>query len=418
MFNPDARGGVLSIASPVGRAVSFTDTPVLALAMALITTVMLVSGLVDLPSTVSAGSISAQAILTICYFAASLFLTPLLPTSTSLFTTTLFPLVVFVLWAVTSLAWTSAMRQGLQNVLVLFILLMMIRTAAAAAASSPGFVLQFQRRLQLSTILSGAFYAFSVLWFGLDSSDLIGARSFGLFAVLGVAYYLSCWRYGQRSGLLRAVLLTLLIGASLSRLALGIAITLFPISQVPSRGFSKSFRMLVVLGIVLAVSIGSVVYVDALQERFLTGDVSLKIGSLAINGSGRAAYWRVTIDSFLESPIWGNGAGSSEGLIESYFAEMRHSHSDYLRVANDYGLIGASLWAAAIGTLLAKLFRSWRRADRLGNPNAKIHLAAVLALVAFVLEMSTDNAMVYVFVVAPLALLIGTSLGTSTSASS
>jgi O-antigen ligase len=122
----------------------------------------------------------------------------------------------------------------------------------------------------------------------------------------------------------------------------------------------------------------------------------------------------VTIDSFWESPIWGNGAGSSEGLIESYYAEMRHSHSDYLRVANDYGLIGAVLWAAAIGTLLFKLFRSWRRADHLGNPDARIHLAAFLALVAFVLEMSTDNAMVYVFVVAPLALQIGTSLGTST----
>ena len=171
--------------------------------------------------------------------------------------------------------------------------------------------------------------------------------------------------------------------------------------------------MFVVLVIMLALAVGSVVYIDALRERFLTGDVSLKIGSLAINGSGRAAYWRVTIDSFRESPIWGHGAGSSEGLIESYFAEMRHSHSDYLSVANDYGLIGVALWVAAIGTLLTNVFRAWRRADRTGNPNAKIHLAALLALVAFVFEMSTDNAMVYIFVVAPLALLIGTSLGVS-----
>ena len=198
------------------------------------------------------------------------------------------------------------------------------------------------------------------------------------------------------------------------RLGLGIALVLFPISQFPSRGFSKTARMFVVLVIVLAISAGSFLYIDALRERFETGDVSLKVGSLAINGSGRAAYWRVTIDSFWESPIWGKGAGSSEGLIESYYAEMRHSHSDYLRVANDYGLIGASLWTAAIVTLLAKLFRSWRRADRLGDPNAQIHLGAFLALVAFVLEMSTDNAMVYVFVVAPLALQIGTSLGTGT----
>jgi O-antigen ligase len=376
---------------------------------------MLISGLTDLLGGISLGPISAQAVLSICYFAAGLFLLPLLPLDASLFTTTLLPLVVFIFWAITSLAWSSAVPQGLQNLLILCTLLIMIQVSAAAARGYPGFASQLQRLVRLSMILSGAIYTFSILWFGVESSDIFGARSFALFAVLGVAYYLSCWRYGQKRGFVGAALLTLLIGASLSRLGLGIALVLFPISQFPSRGFSKTARMFVVLVIVLAISVGSVVYVDALQERFLTGDVSLKVGSLAINGSGRAAYWRVTIDSFWESPIWGKGAGSSEGLIESYYAEMRHSHSDYLRVANDYGLIGASLWAAAIITLLAKLFRSWRRADRLGDPNAQIHLGAFLALVAFVLEMSTDNAMVYVFVVAPLALQIGTSLGTANS---
>jgi O-antigen ligase len=397
------------------RSVSLTEAPVFALAIALVSGVMLISGLTDLLGGVSLGPISAQAVLSICYFAAGLFLLPLLPLDASLFTTTLLPLVVFIFWAITSLAWSSAVPQGLQNLLILCTLLIMIQVSAAAARGYPGFASQLQRLVRLSMILSGAIYTFSILWFGVESSDIFGARSFALFAVLGVAYYLSCWRYGQKRGFVGAALLTLLIGASLSRLGLGIALVLFPISQFPSRGFSKTARMFVVLVIVLAISVGSVVYVDALQERFLTGDVSLKVGSLAINGSGRAAYWRVTIDSFWESPIWGKGAGSSEGLIESYYAEMRHSHSDYLRVANDYGLIGASLWAAAIITLLAKLFRSWRRADRLGDPNAQIHLGAFLALVAFVLEMSTDNAMVYVFVVAPLAVQIGTSLGTANS---
>jgi O-antigen ligase len=397
------------------QTVSITETPVLALATALVSGILFISGLTDLLVAVPLGPISAQAILSICYFAAGLFLLPLLPVDASLFTTTLLPLVLFIFWAVTSLAWSSAVMQGLQNLLIFVTLLIMIQVSAAASRSYPGFASQFQSLVQLSMILSGAIYAFSILWFGLESSDIFGARSFALFAVLGVAYFLSCWRYGQKRGLVGAAVLTLLIGASLSRLGLGIALVLFPISQFPSRGFSKTARMFVVLVIVLAVSVGSVVYVDALQERFLTGDVSLKVGSLTINGSGRAAYWRVTIDSFWESPIWGKGAGSSEGLIESYYAEMRHSHSDYLRVANDYGLIGATLWTAAILTLLSKLFRSWRRADRLGNPNAKIHLAAFLSLVAFVLEMSTDNAMVYVFVVAPLALQIGTSLGASNS---
>jgi O-antigen ligase len=400
------------------RGVSFIETPALALAMVLISTVMLISGLVDLPGTISAGPISAQAILTICYFAAGLFVLPLLPLSGHLLTTALLPLVAFVFWALTSMTWTSAVMQGSQNIIIFLILLLFIQIGAAASTHYPGFLLQFDKRILLSALLSSAFYSCSVIWFGLDSSDLIGARSFGLFAVLCVAYNLASWRYGRKRGLPMAVFLTLLIGASLSRLALGIAIGLFPLSQIPSRGFSKIARLLGVLALVVAIAAGSVVYIDALRERFLTGDTSLKIGSLAINGSGRAAYWRVTIDSFWESPIWGNGAGASEAVIESYYAEMRHSHSDYLRVANDYGLIGAALWATAIGTLLIKLFRSWRGADRVGSPLARVHLAALLALVAFVLEMSTDNAMVYVFVVAPLALIIGTSLGASTTARS
>jgi O-antigen ligase len=397
------------------RPVSLTETPAFALAIALISGIWLASGLTDLLAAIPLGPVSAQAILSICYFAAGLFLLPLLPVDASIFATNLLPLVVFVFWAITSLAWSSALMQGLQNLVILCILLVMIQVSAAIARGYPGFVPRFQRLVQLSMIFSGAIYAFSILWFGVESSDIFGARSFALFAVLGVAYYLSCWRYGQKRGLVGAALLTLLIGASLSRLGLGIALVLFPISQFPSRGFSKPARMFVVLLIVLAISVGSVVYVDPLQERFLTGDVSLKVGSVAINGSGRAAYWRVTIDSFWESPIWGKGAGSSEGLIESYYAEMRHSHSDYLRVANDYGLVGASLWAAAIVSLLAKLFRSWRRSDRVGDPNAQVHLGAFLALVAFVLEMSTDNAMVYVFVVGPLALYIGTSFGATNS---
>jgi O-antigen ligase len=405
----------LIAAAQIRRTVSLNDTPVLVLAIALSCAVMMTSSLIDLLRGVSAGPISAQAIVSICYFAAGLFLLPLLPVDASLFTTTLLPLLVFIFWAITSLAWSSAVMQGLQNLLILCTLLIMIQVSAAAARSYPGFASQFQRLVQVSMILSGAIYAFSILWFGVESSDIFGARSFALFAVLGVAHYLSCWRYGQKRGFVGAAVLTLLIGVSLSRLGLGIALVLFPISQFPSRGFSKASRMFVVLLIVLAISAGSVVYVDALRERFLTGDVSLKVGSLAINGSGRAAYWRVTIDSFWESPIWGKGAGASEALIESYYAEMRHSHSDYLRVANDYGLIGAALWATAIVTLLSRLFRSWRRADRLGDPSARIHLGAFMALVAFVLEMSTDNAMVYVFVVAPLALQIGTALGTATS---
>ena len=87
-------------------------------------------------------------------------------------------------------------------------------------------------------------YGCSVLWCGPGTNDLIGARSFGLFALLGVAHCLSQWRYGRFSGLLWGASLTFLIGVSQSRLALGIAIAMFPMSQIPTRRMSRLFKMI------------------------------------------------------------------------------------------------------------------------------------------------------------------------------
>ena len=72
-------------------------------------------------------------------------------------------------------------------------------------------------------------------------------------------------------------------------------------------------------------------YFDDLRDRFLKGDVSMRIGTFEINASGRTAFWRTTMESFDKSPIIGKGAGSAEGLIESVFGTIRHPHNDYLR---------------------------------------------------------------------------------------
>ena len=106
---------------------------------------MLGSSLIDVLGTIPLGAVSAQAIVSICYFAAGLFLLPPLPLDASLFTTTLLPLVVFIFWAITSLAWSSAVPQGLQNLVILCTRLIMIQVSAATARNYLGFALQLQR---------------------------------------------------------------------------------------------------------------------------------------------------------------------------------------------------------------------------------------------------------------------------------
>jgi len=397
-----------SVGSPTFARV--LDPPLLLTVQLVSLAVLLASGLVDMAGALQLGPLSAQAILTICYFGAGMLLYLLVPSTAPLQVVTI-PLCLFISWAILSLVWTPALKSGVQNVLVIgtFIILMLL--AASTSANSPAFAFLVERNLNRAATFASVLYVLTLLLDGLGTNQVIGARSFGLFALFGVALHLSKWRYRNYRGLVGATLITLVIGASLSRLALGIAVLLFPLSQLPSRGLTrivKAFAILIAVGIC---SYAAVLYVQPLQERFLSGDVSLKIGSLGINVSGRLAFWRVTLDSLNESPVFGKGAGSTEALIEAMFVEIRHPHSDYLRIAHDYGIFGLALWIVSVGSLLFRLWTSWRVADKVKAPSARLHLTAFLALIAFSLQMTMENALVYVFVAAPLGLLVGASLG-------
>jgi len=60
--------------------------------------------------------------------------------------------------------------------------------------------------------------------------------------------------------------------------------------------------------------------------------------------------------------------------------------------------------------LLGVTFTAWVRSASNGSPDVRLHLAAFLSVVAVVLTMITDNVMIYVFVMAPLGVLVGASL--------
>jgi len=281
--------------------------------------VVILSGFVDLPRLFSVGSISLLGILSVVYFCAGLLLLPHLSLGVSLLSTKILPLLAFSLWAAISLLWTPVPLHGIQNILVVSSMLIMIWVAEGTASVDPSFAFWLVRMVHRGVLLAIALYASSMIIFGPGTSDVIGARSFGVFALFGVAHCLAKWRYGSRAGLLEALVLTLLIGLSQSRLALGIAVALFPLAQLPGAKIGRLIRMAAVMVTATVASYWALIYFDSLRNRFLTGDLSLKVGSWAINVSGRLSFWRVTRQSFEEAPIWGKGAGSAEVLIESVF---------------------------------------------------------------------------------------------------
>jgi len=371
--------------------------------------VIILSGFADLPRLFSFGAISLLGMLSVSYFCAGLLLLPHLTQVLSLLSTKLIPLLAFILWAAISLLWTTSPMHGIQNIVVISTLLIMIWVAEGTILADVSFALWLERIVGFSVLLASGIYGGTLILSAPGNSDVIGARSFGVFALLGVAHFLSKWRYGSKTGLAGAIAITFLIGASQSRLALGIAVFLFPLAQLPAAKFGRFIKMILVLVIAGLASYGALVYFDSLRNRFSTGDMSLKVGSWAINVSGRLSFWRVTMQSIEEAPIVGKGAGSTEGLIESVFVDIQHAHSDYLRILHDYGCVGMALWLIAALTLLTSLWRSWRLADRISRDTARIHLAALLSLIAFLLEMVADNAIVYPFIIAPLGLIIGSA---------
>jgi O-antigen ligase len=171
--------------------------------------------------------------------------------------------------------------------------------------------------------------------------------------------------------------------------------------------------VLLTMSLVLGLFAFASTVVKPLEERFSELD-RVKIGGVTISVSGRGKFWTATWRSWESSPWVGHGAGSSEYLPLQYLPPdsfYAHPHNDYLRILHDYGIVGAVLWLIGGSVLLRATKRAWRAAAINGGSQAGVHLAAVLGMTALALAMITDNVVIYVFFMAPLAMLVGFSLG-------
>jgi O-antigen ligase len=168
----------------------------------------------------------------------------------------------------------------------------------------------------------------------------------------------------------------------------------------------------------LAATLVAVAGVSPMRDRLLEQD--------------RTPIWRRVAVSASTAPVLGQGPGSSQigpalrywwqpppdRLLPSarryewwqYWAP--HPHNEYLRVLHDLGAVGAALFGGTLAAWMRTLYQGWRRASATGEWRAgALELGGLLALVALLLVMMTDNPLVYPFVIAPVGVLIGTGLG-------
>jgi O-antigen ligase len=239
----------------------------------------------------------------------------------------------------------------------------------------------------------------------------MGARSFAIFAVIAVAWCLACWRYKvfPYAGWYAAGLV-LLIAFSYSRTATVAGLLLFPLAQISPRDPRGWGRVGVWMGLIGLIAYLSFTYIEPVRSRFTEQGDNATVGGVRMNTSGRDRIWQSVSDSAAESPWFGKGPGSAGIAVQKVNATV-HPHNDYLRLLHDFGKLGLGLWAVGYGGLFVQALQNWYWAEQSDRMTAHVHAAAVLAMAVVAFVMITDNVVVYLFAMAPLGILVGTSIG-------
>lgn len=384
----------------------------------IIAAVFVLSAFVDAPSYISVGTVSLMGILTAVFAFAIAVLVFWQPMTSLRALARLWPLSLLFAFSLIQLFSDPLTTQAAQTLCLQWIFLGLVVLTSTSEAGEVD-QLSVSRMLQYAALFASFCFLIVFLSVGFGSLDLgaisfIAARSYALFALLGVALFASQWAAGSRVSFWFAAALILLVALSLSRTGLVLSVMLISISRIRSFRRREFKRLLIAsLGAILAVSV-LLISISALRTRFI-GDNSVEdyvTGEATVDTSGRLTAWAVTLGSYLESPWIGKGPGSANELMDDvlYRLEIGHPLNEYLRFLHDEGLAGLLLFLAGSCQLLVLCWRAHRRSLDDPDRRSPLYLATFLALVAALLSMLTDNTASYIFVMGPLGVMVGVTL--------
>lgn len=107
--------------------------------------------------------------------------------------------------------------------------------------------------------------------------------------------------------------------------------------------------------------------------------------------SGRIPWYREAIRGFSHHPFAGTGAGTfgiTDELYRRTTFATKHSHSQWLNVLTELGVVGFGLFLIAVGGLVVAVFRHARRYR--DDPYRSLLAACQAATAAFVVHLSID----------------------------
>jgi O-antigen ligase len=432
---PEAAVALVLLAMVAALAARVRDVTLVTIYVGALT---LTSALVDLPGKVQLGANTSNALLTIAY--AGLGILAAIMWRRSPGNSAPRPLMPFAILvgggALATLVFPTTLA-GIQNLLVLIVFVCAALAAIGVVNERRTESIAFAEKLfGLAAAIALCLYAGSLALGGIGSGAVIGNRSFGLFGLVMIAWAASGWRYGVRRAGTLALLTAAFILLSLSRTAFAATLLVLCVVWIDPRTTRGWLRPLGAAAAAIATAYAASVYIKPLHDRIYTGDLQQITGGIALNVTGRTDLWGTTWRSYLNAPYFGHGVGSADTLITRvYGSGIGHPHNDYLRILHDYGAVGGMLWFVGYAWLLRATWRAWQRpiAERTvvsepqeegrlelsasgrehmrHRPELRVHAAAFLSLFGVALAMITDNVISYLFVMGPVGVLVGLSLG-------
>jgi hypothetical protein len=133
-------------------------------------------------------------------------------------------------------------------------------------------------------------------------------------------------------------------------------------------------------------------------ESQVTPDAALADPSVLLSHlhtSGRSHAWGHVLDAFfMPSPAFGSGLGATQNYFYTQGSGISVIHSEYVRLLSEVGIVGIVLFAVAALAYLWRLGGIYRRAP--DRETERCALAAIGALVAYLVYIATDNGFDYV----------------------
>jgi O-antigen ligase len=344
----------------------------------------------------------------------------------------LLPLIFFGTDAAGTLLWYHPARMdGIQLLVVSLTFLGATMLTARETYADPALARQLRLALLNLSILPVLGWFVTLFAKLLPPDEDNASRGFALYAMVIAAIGLATWRdYAwpeprrgeQRTGkrwqwksllpVLYVVFTAYVVLMGMSRTALVAIAMLVPLALIYRGSFKGIFQGIVMMAIGGGIFAAILFSYQPLYDRFFKEDASMKVVGVSINATGRTKIWGVLFTSLGDDWVFGKGISASEDTVNEAFHNVGQPHNDYIRFYYDQGVLGLSLWLIFIATFVARTISNLRRSIRNRSPDYPQHLAALLALTAVEFSMLTDNSYCYAFVMFPLAILMGGSLGT------